>query len=296
VEGIAMKNSTIDVRPVSINVGAEIRGIDLAEPLNDRSYGEIRTALNEHGVIFFRDQNITPDQQMAFAQRFGEFDIDPTAGVRPVPGYPMICEVRKEAEDTRNIGGNWHTDHCFDVKPPLGSILLARELPEYGGDTMFASMYAAYDALSDGLKKTLEGLDAVHAKTRAFVALPKDRQVSAGEHAEIQNKFAAREAVHPVVPRHPESGRKLLFVNPTYTVRFDGWTEKESEPLLKYLFQHAARPEFTYRFQWQEGSIAFWDNRSVWHYALNDYHGSRRLMHRIALKGSGFEGSRHATA
>jgi taurine dioxygenase len=291
-----MKNSTIDVRPVSTNIGAEIRGIDLAQPLSDQTYREIRTALTEHGVIFFRDQRITPDQHAAFAQRFGEFDVDPTASLGHPDGYPMICEVRKEPEETRNIGGNWHTDHCFDPNPPLGSILLAREVPEYGGDTMFASMYAAYDALSDGLKRTLEGLNAVHAKTRAFVGLPRERQVSASEHADIQNRFATRDAVHPVVPRHPETGRRLLFVNPTYTTRFEGWTEKESEPLLKFLFQHAARPEFTYRFQWREGSIAFWDNRAVWHYALNDYHGSRRLMHRIALKGNGFDGSRRAAA
>jgi taurine dioxygenase len=222
--------------------------------------------------------------------------VDPTALTGHPEGYPLICEVRKEPEQTRNTGGNWHTDHAFDPDPPLGSILLARELPDYGGDTMFASMYAAYDALSDGLKKTLEGLNAVHAKTRAFDGLPADRQVSAAQKADIHAQFAAREAVHPVVPRHPESGRKLLFVNPTYTTRFEGWTEKESEPLLKYLFQHAARPEFTYRFQWEVGSIAFWDNRSVWHYALNDYHGERRLMHRVALKGNGFPGSHRPSA
>ncbi|HEY4134528.1 MAG TPA: TauD/TfdA family dioxygenase [Alphaproteobacteria bacterium] len=289
-----MKNSIVDVRPVSANVGAEIRGVDLSQPLDERVAGEIRAALNEHGVIFFRGQTITPDQQVAFAQRYGEIEVDPTAGVKPVPGQPLLCEVRKEPEATRNIGGNWHTDHAFDPMPPLGSILLARELPDYGGDTLFASMYAAYDALSDGLKKTLEGLNAVHAKTRAFAALPRDRQISAEEKAAIEAKFAARESVHPVAPRHPETGRRLLFVNPTYTERFEGWTQQESEPLLKFLFQHASRPEFTYRFQWQEGSIAFWDNRSVWHYALNDYHGERRLMHRAVLKGTGFTGSRPA--
>ena len=138
------------------------------------------------------------------------------------------------------------------------------------------------------MKKTLNGLNAVHAKTRAFAALPKDRAVSAEEKAKIEQKFASREAVHPVTPRHPESGRRVLFVNPTYTARFEGWTEEESRPLLEYLFRHAQRPEFTYRFQWREGSMAFWDNRSVWHYALNDYHGARRLMHRICVKGTGF--------
>jgi taurine dioxygenase len=283
-----MKNTTIDVRPVSLAVGAEIHNVDLADPLQDRTYRDIRNALNEHGVIFFRDQNLTPAQHLAFTERFGETEHDDSNSMNAVPGFPMIGEVRKEPEATRNIGGNWHSDHSFDALPPLGAVLLARELPEYGGDTLFASMYAAYDALSDGLKKTLNGLNAVHAKKNAFVALPKDRQVSAEEKAQIEQKFATREAVHPVTPRHPESGRRVLFVNPTYTSRFEGWTEQESRPLLDYLFRHAQRPEFTYRFQWREGSIAFWDNRSVWHYALNDYHGSRRLMHRICVKGTGF--------
>ena len=262
-----------------------------AEPLQDRTYREIRNALNEYGVIFFRGQNLTPGQHLAFTERFGEVEADDSMSLGHPDGYPMICEVRKEPEETRNVGGKWHTDHSFDPAPPLGAVLLARELPDYGGDTMFASMYAAYDALSDGLKKTLDGLRAVHAKTRAYEGLSVERQVTAGHKAEVRAKFSAREALHPVAPRHPESGRRLLFVNPNYTVRFEGWTEKESEPLLNFLYQHASRPEFTYRFQWQEGSIAFWDNRSVWHYALNDYHGARRLMHRISVKGAGFTGS-----
>ena len=283
-----MKNTTIDIRRVSASTGAEIRGVDLREPLEERTYRDIRHALNEYGVIFFRGQTMTPGQHVVFAERFGEVEADHTMMLGHPEGYPMICEVRKEPEDTRNVGGNWHSDHSFDPAPPLGAVLLARELPEYGGDTMFASMYAAYDALSDGLKKTLEGLRAVHAKRRAYEGLSRERQVSADHKAAAQAKYAAREALHPVAPRHPESGRRVLFVNPNYTTRFEGWTEKESEPLLRYLFAHAARPEFTCRFQWQEGSIAFWDNRSVWHYALNDYHGSRRLMHRISIKGTGF--------
>ena len=202
-----MKNTTIDVRPTSASTGAVIRGVDLSQPLSDQTTREIRNVLNERGVIFFRDQNITPAQHYAFAQKFGDYDIDPTGGLGHPDSFPMICEVRKEPEETRNIGGNWHSDHSFDKLAPLGSILLARELPDYGGDTMFASMYAAYDALSDGLKKTLDGMRAVHAKTRAFDGLPPDRQVSAGEKAQIQKQFAKREAVHPVTPAHPESGR-----------------------------------------------------------------------------------------
>jgi taurine dioxygenase len=289
-----MKNTTIDVRRVSAHTGAEIHGVDLAGPLQDRTYREIRNALNEHGVIFLRGQRLTPAQHLAFAERFGEVEADDSMSLGHPDGYPTICEVRKEPEETRNIGGNWHSDHSFDVRPPLGAILLARELPDYGGDTLFASMYAAYDALSDGLKKTLEGLRAVHAKTRAYVGLSKEREVSEGHRAEAAARYAKREALHPVAPLHPESGKRLLFVNPNYTTRFEGWTEKESEPLLKHLYRHASRPEFTYRFQWQEGSIAFWDNRSVWHYALNDYHGSRRLMHRISVKGTGFATSASA--
>jgi taurine dioxygenase len=286
-----VKNSTIDVKPVSMHTGALIEGVDLRQPLEEQTYREIRNALNSHGVIFFRNQDLTPAQQLAFTKRFGDIDVDPTGGLGHPDGFPMICEVKKEPDETRNIGGNWHSDHAFDKEPPLGSVLLARELPDYGGDTMFASMYAAYDALSDGLKKTLQGLRAVHAKTNAYVGLAKEREVSAAERAQVNKDFAKREALHPVVPIHPESGKRLLFVNPTYTTRFEGWTEKESQPLLQYLFQHAAKPEFTYRFQWGVGSIAFWDNRSVWHYALNDYHGERRLMHRIGVKGTGFEGS-----
>ncbi|HSR55749.1 MAG TPA: TauD/TfdA family dioxygenase [Alphaproteobacteria bacterium] len=283
-----MRNATLDIRPVNRSVGAEIYGVDLAEPLDEGTCGEIRNALLEHGVIFFRDQNLTPDQHLAFGGRMGTVDVDPTGGMGHPEGYPLITEVRKEPEQTENTGGNWHTDHSFDAAPPLGSILLARELPESGGDTLFAGMHAAYNALSDGLKKTLEGLKAVHAKTHAFDNSNRsaDRKVSDQKRAEIHQKFATREAVHPVVLRHPESGRKILYVNPNYTVRFDGWTEDESKPLLKFLYAHASNPEFTCRFRWREGSIAFWDNRAVWHRAVNDYNGYRRLMHRVTLAGT----------
>jgi taurine dioxygenase len=281
-----MQNATIDVRPVSPHVGAEICDVDLRDPLRDQTYREIRQALNDHGVIFFRDQHLTCAEHLAFAERFGEIDM--SSFLPHPPGYPMIGEVRKEPEETRNIGGNWHSDHSFDAVPPLGSILLARELPSCGGDTLFVNMSSTYETLSDGLKKTLQGLRAIHAKTNSYDAYTSaDRQVSAQERAAVGKQFAADEAVHPVVTRHPESGRPVLFINPTYTVRFEGWTVKESEPLLQMLYRHVTRPEFTCRFQWREGSIAFWDNRSVMHFALNDYHGSRRLMHRITIEGGG---------
>lgn len=280
-----MQNTTIDVRPVSPHVGAEIHGVDLTQPLKDQTYREIRAALNEHGVIFFREQPVTHAQHLAFSERFGPIN---TASFLDTPeGFPMIGEVRKEPEETRNIGGNWHVDHSFDAVPPMGSVLVARELPDCGGDTLFANMSSAYDRLSDGLKRTLQGLRAVHAKKNAVDAYTSDdRKVSAEEKAQFAKQYEKHVAVHPVVTRHPETGRPVLYVNPTYTVRFEGWTAEESAPLLKLLYQHATRPEMTCRFQWREGSIAFWDNRSVMHFALNDYHGERRLMHRITLEGT----------
>jgi len=201
-----------------------------------------------------------------------------------VPDYPMIAEVRKEPEQQRNIGNGWHTDHSYDEAPALGSMLYAREVPRTGGDTLFASMYVAYDALSDGLKSTLEGLKALHSSRHVFgPAAAARRGDLAGR---IRNAdLATQDAVHPVVIRHPDTRRRALYVNPGFTVRFDGWTDEESRPLLDYLYRHAVRPEFTCRFQWREGSLAFWDNRSTWHYAVNDYQGERRLLHRITIEG-----------
>jgi taurine dioxygenase len=232
--------------------------------------------------VFFRDQKLTPEQHVAFAQRFGEINVN--RFFKAVDGYPMIAEVRKEPEQKGNIGGNWHTDHSYDQAPAMGSILYAREVPETGGDTLFASMYAAYDTLSDGLKQTLESLQAVHSSRHVFgVEAYAGRGDLKGRY--LNPEAAAQDAVHPVVVRHPGSGRKALYVNAAFTVRIAGWTDEESQPLLRYLYQHAARPEFSFRFQWREGSIAFWDNRCTWHYALNDYHGQRRLMHRITVDG-----------
>jgi taurine dioxygenase len=273
-----MSSNHIEVRPLAGAVGAEIGGVDLAGGLSDAAERDVRTALAERGVVVFRDQALTPEQHIAVARRFGEININ--RFFAHADGYPEIALVVKEPEQTRNIGGGWHTDHSYDEIPALGSMLYAREVPPAGGDTMFASMYAAYDALSDGLKRTLESLRAVHSSRHVFgVKRP-------GMEGRIGNpELATQDAVHPVVITHPESGRKALYVNPGFTLRFDGWTDEESRPLLDYLYKHAARPEFTCRLHWQPGSLAFWDNRSTWHYALNDYQGERRLMHRITIEG-----------
>jgi taurine dioxygenase len=277
-----MTNASLAVRAVSSAVGAEILGLDLADTLPAATIEAIRHALFQHGVVFFRDQKLTPEQHVAFAQRFGAINVN--RFFKAVDGYPMVAEVRKEPEQTGNIGGGWHTDHSYDQVPAMGSILYAREVPDTGGDTLFASMYAAYDALSDGLKETLERLQAVHSSRHVFgVEAYAGRGDLKGRY--LNPEAATQDAVHPVVVRHPGSGRKALYVNAAFTVRILGWTDEESRPLLQYLYQHAARPEFTYRFQWREGSVAFWDNRCTWHYALNDYHGHRRLMHRITVEG-----------
>jgi taurine dioxygenase len=280
-----MRNHRLDITPTSGALGAIIEGIDLSEPLEDADIAELRGALNDHGVIFFRDQTLTPEQHIAFAERFGSIDVN--RFFKAAPGYPQVAEVRKEAGQKTNIGGGWHTDHSYDQVPALGSILLARETPTRGGDTLFACMNRAYEALSDGLKRTLEGLRAVHSSRHVFgekSSYAKD----AGDR--LSNADAAtQDAVHPVVLRHPESGKKILYVNSGFTTHFVGWTAEESAPLLRYLYEHASRPEFQYRFQWQDGSIAFWDNRSTWHYAVNDYRGERRLMHRITIAGRPLE-------
>lgn len=269
-----MRNRAYEVVPVSHHIGAEIRGIDLAKPYDAETYVELRRTLAENGVIFFRDQDITPAQHDFFARQFG----DPTdiRFVNTVEGFPNMSLVSKAEDQLDNIGGGWHADQTYHPMPPWGTVLVSRELPPVGGDTLFSSMAAAYDALSDGLKKTLDGLQAVHSNARFL------KSTNSGLKNLNQDPI---ETLHPAVIRHPITGRKSLFVNAAYVTRFDGWTERESEALLAFLNIHGQRPEFQCRFHWEPGSIVFWDNIQVWHYAANDYHGHRRIMHRIAIKG-----------
>ncbi len=232
-------NERMTIRSVSAAVGAEILDLDLAGSLPESSIDAIRQTLFQHGVLFFRDQKLTPEQHVGFAQRFGKINVN--RFFKAVDGYPMIAEVRKEPAQKGNIGGNWHTDHSYDQAPAMGSILYAREVPETGGDTLFASMYAAYDALSDGLKQTLESLQAVHSSRHVFgVEAYAGRGDLKGRY--LNPEAAMQDAVHPVVVRHPGSGRKALYVNAAFTVRIAGWTDEESQPLLRDLYQHAARP------------------------------------------------------
>ena len=234
-----MTYDCIRVEPLSTALGAEISGVELGKPPPESALAEIRHAFGEHGVIFFRDQQLTPEQHLAFARRFGGIDVN--RFFTAVPGYPMIAEVRKEPDQRRNIGNGWHTDHSYDMAPAMGSMLYAREVPTTGGDTLFAGMYAAYEALSDGLKCTLDGLRALHSSRHVFgAAADAGRGDLKGR---IGNpELATQDAIHPVVIRHPDTGRKALYVNPGFTLRFDGWTDEESRPLLDYLYRHASGP------------------------------------------------------
>jgi taurine dioxygenase len=278
-----MTYSTISVNRISGALGAEISGVDLARSnLDDEVIGEIRHALVDHQVIFFRDQHLTPDQHLAFGRRFGELQVHDF--VEGMEDNQEILEVRKEEYETRNFGGGWHTDVSYLDRPALGSVLYAHEVPAVGGDTMFANQYLAYETLSEGMKEMLGKMTAVHSARRPYGLNAAGRAVDRSMSIRYTNE-AHGEVEHPVIRTHVETGRKCLYVNGAFTIRFTDMTEEESAPLLHYLWQHAARPEFTCRFRWQKNSIAFWDNRCVQHNAINDYHGQRRVMHRVTIEG-----------
>jgi len=270
----------LTVRRVAGALGAEVLGVDLGQPLSPETAARLRAAWLEHQVLFFRDQPLTPAQYMALARAFGTPVEYPF--VQGIEGYPEIIEVKKLEHETANFGGIWHSDTTYLERPPMASMLLAREVPPQGGDTLFASMTAAYDALSPGLQRLLEGLRAVNASAKADVTRTREDRIRTDGRADAKKEYVAE---HPVVRTHPETGRKALYVNVAHTVRFAGMTEAESAPLLDTLFEHQVRPEFTCRFVWRPGSIAFWDNRCTQHNPINDYHGYRRVMHRITLAG-----------
>jgi taurine dioxygenase len=278
-----MGYKSFDLRRTAGALGGEIVGIDLAKPVGDEVIADIRRALLDHQVIFFHDQQLTPQQHLAFGRRFGELNVHDF--VDGMADYPEIIEVRKEADETKNFGGSWHSDVSYLETPALGSILYAHEVPDFGGDTLFASMYLAYETLSPGMQQMLLGLKAVHSARRPYGT--GSNFTAAGDRSmkiRLSNKAEA-EVEHPVVRTHPETGRKALFVNSNFTIRFAGMTEAESAPQLDFLYRHATQPEFTCRFGWRANDIAFWDNRCLQHYAINDYHGQRRIMHRVTING-----------
>jgi taurine dioxygenase len=263
-----------------VTIGAEIGGVDLSRELADETVAEIRRAWLDHVVIFFRDQELTSAQYLAFAERFGTPVEYPF--VKGLDGFPVITPVVKLEHERVNFGGVWHSDTTYLREPPMGTFLLAREVPPQGGDTLFANQYLAYETLSEGLRRTLDGLIGVSSSAKADVSKTREDRIADSPTEYSEKAFVAE---HPVVRTHPETGRKALYINIAHTVCFKGWTEAESAPLLGYLHQHQTKAEFTCRFRWRQGSIALWDNRAALHFPVNDYHGYRRAMHRVTLRG-----------
>jgi taurine dioxygenase len=265
----------IEVKKVTPHCGAEIHGVDLARPLDDATFAEIEKALVEHTVIFFRDQTLTPEQHKALGRRFGELHIHP-AYPDLLPGHPEIMIIRADETSKRIAGEAWHSDVSCDPEPPLGTILHMHELPPVGGDTLFASMYAAYEALSPPMKRFLEGMTALHDGEQAY----------RGRYEGVKDDGKAfPKSEHPVIRTHPVSGRKVLFVNRTFTTRIVQLAKHESDAVLDLLYRHIETPEFQCRFQWRLGSIAFWDNRCAQHHAMWDYYPHRRRGLRVTIKG-----------
>ena len=272
--------TAMQLRRIAGALGAEVSGLDLVRPLTDGQAAALRAAWLEHLVLFFRDQPLMPAQYMAFARRIGQPVEYPF--VRGIEGYPEIIEVKKLEHETVNFGGIWHSDTAYLEEPPMASMLLAREVPPYGGDTLFANMYLAYETLSEGMRRMLDPLTAINSSARADVTRTREDRLKSDGRSGAKKEYVAE---HPVVRTHPETGRKALYVNIAHTARFGGMSEEESAPLLEYLYRHQTRPEFTCRFTWRAGSLALWDNRCTQHNPVNDYHGHRRVMHRITLAG-----------
>jgi taurine dioxygenase len=276
----------IEVRPMAGALGAEIGGVDASCPMSAAVVDDIRRALARYLVVFLHGQAMSLEQLKSFSRAFGELTRVPYVGA--LGDHPEIIAVLKEAEE-RNIstfGGTWHTDFSFLQRPPVLSILLADQVPMVGGDTLWANMYAAYEALSVGMQQTLAGLKAMHSgHVYGAARPPTDIATSTSMDISRDNPEADVERAHPVVRVNPRTGRRALYVNPVYTTRFQDMTEEESQGLLEYLYVHCARPEFTCRFHWRPGSIAVWDNRYTLHLAINDYDGYRRSMYRTSTAG-----------
>jgi len=266
---------TIEIDKLTPIIGAEIGGVDLSQPLGNRTIDELHRALAENSVIFFRDQHISQDQHLAFGRLFGELHIHPAAPTEP--GKPALMKIYADKDSPRANGEGWHSDVSCDVEPPMGSILYIKQCPPKGGDTLFASMYAAYEALSDRMKAYLAGMTAIHDGEDAY----RGTYANYG----VQDKPVYPRAEHPVIRTHPVTGKKALYVNRGFTKRLVGVPRDESEGILRYLFEHMANPLFQCRFRWRENSIAFWDNRCVQHRAMWDYWPHTRSGNRVTVAG-----------
>ena len=269
--------STLDVKPASALIGAYVTGIDLSKPLSGEQTDDLCHALAENNVLFFREQpELTPEQQINFSKNFGELHIHPAAP--NYEGYPEVFVIRTHKNSQVNNGGAWHTDVSCDVEPPLGTLLQLHEVPSVGGDTLFANMYAAFEAMSDSMKNLLRTCSALHESEQVYRGRFLDRGID-----DAGKTFPSAE--HPVVRTHPVSNREALYVNRAFTTKILEMEKLESDALLKFLFTHLEQPQFQVRFQWQRNSIAFWDNRCTQHFAMWDYWPEERKGHRVTIKG-----------
>ena len=274
-ELLATPYQHLSVKPLGATIGAELSGVDLREPIPDEVFAEIDRAHLDYKVIFFRDQDLTSEQQIAFAKRFGDLEEHPFLPAKE--GHDEVVRFEK-GEATVGVENIWHSDVSWRERPALGAVLRAREVPPVGGDTLFADMVAAYEGLDTDVKRRIDGLVAVHDFTQNFGRMMKPEEL-----AEQQKKFPA--VRHPVVRTHPRTGRKILFVNAIFTSHIEGMDRDESDALLEFLCRQATIPEYQCRFRWEKNSLAFWDNRAVQHYAANDYWPQRRVMERVAIIG-----------
>lgn len=275
---------TLHIEPLTGMMGAEISGVTLDADMDEVIIGQIRDALFTYGAIGFRDQSWSRDEQITFSRRFGELEVHPI--VKGLTGHDEIIKMHKPAGVAATFGVGWHTDNTFFEKPSLGSIVFAEIVPPVGGDTLFANQQAAYDALSPGMKKMLDGMTAIHTASDAYTSeTALEKYECTGPISYRHSDCIKANVEHPVVIRHPVTGRKALFVNPMFTVAFKGMSREESKPILDYLFRHAIREDFQCRFRWKPGSVAMWDNRIVMHAALNDYQNHERLLYRTTVNG-----------
>ncbi len=284
----ALRNSGyrhLEVEKIAGSLGAEVSGVDLAQELPDEVIAEIRQALLDNLVIFFRDQALTPARQLAFARRWGEIHLHPY--MQGMDDYPEILEIVKTPQDKKNFGGSWHSDQMFTAKPAMGTMLYGKVIPSAGGDTMWTNQYLAYESLSEGMRRMLDPLKAVSKGDNFSSHDGKTRKEYYADKISMKVKDPGSTqtvTTHPLIRTHPETGRRALFIG-GHVHRFEDMTEQESKPLIDFLMQHSTRPEFTCRFRWKSGSVAFWDNRCTQHFAINDYPAETRIMHRVTICG-----------
>lgn len=277
---MSVTSAYFEIRQLTPAIGAEIFGLDLSSTLAPETLAKLRQVWLERKVLFFRDQKLTPDQQLAFTRQFGELEKYPF--LPGISGYPLIAPVLKQAHETVNFGGLWHSDTTYLETPAMGATLYAIEIPPLGGDTLFANMALAYETLPESLKTKIRDLRVVNSSAKAEVTKTREDRIRDAGDDVARQEFVSH---HPLVRIHPETGEKILYVNEGHALRIEGWTEEDSLPLLEALYRHQRKPEFQCRFRWSVGALALWDNRACQHYPVNDYHGYRRLLHRVSLKG-----------